>query len=249
MTFRPKASLLLGCVLFALSQPLTAVAQQAPAQPQPKPTAPTAQEPRTSSFRVAVFDLDAIKGNAAAFKDIRRQRQDLLNGFNADRQKEADTFRSAQDEVARQRAILSPEAFAEERRKLDQRAQDAERRLQVRAHQIDVVINNAVDVVEKALQQVVTDLVKENNISLLFTRQAVYAVAQPLDATDEIMTALDKRLSVVKVANPNTVKVDVPPAPAGAAGQTPAAAPRQSSAPAPAPAAKPATPAKPAPAR
>jgi Skp family chaperone for outer membrane proteins len=234
MMFRPKALLLLGSIFFSAALPLGAVAQQAPAQP-----APAQQDPRTA-FKVAVFDVEAIKANAAAFKDIRRQRQELLNTFNAERQKESETLRSAGEELSRQRAILSPEAFAEERRKLDQRAAEAERRLQVRAHQIDVVINNAVDVVEKALGQVVTELVKANNISLLFTRQAVAVVAQPLDATDEIMAALDKRLTTVKVANPNTIKVDSPPAPGQAPGAARSANP---------PAARAPAPAKPAPAR
>ncbi len=260
MMIRPKAFLLLGSLIAVAMLPPSAQAQQSPpARAQQQPAAPppalkqAAPEQHGMPVRIAVIDLDTIKGNAAAFKDIRRQVQDLRNTFNAERLKETEALRAAQDEVGRQRAILSADAFAEERRKLDLRAQEADRRLQVRDRQIEVVVNDARAVVEKALLQVIEQLLKDNNISLLFTRQAVYALAQPLDATDEVIVALDKRLTSVKVGNPNTVKIDVPgspvAAPAAAPAQNPAAAkPAAPAAQAPAKTA-PAAPARPAPAR
>ncbi len=255
MILRPKALLLLGAVFLVVMQPLSSRAQQAPAQKppvqQPSTQQPPAQqqspqEQRGALVKIAIFDLETIKSDAAAFKDIRRQRQELLNTFNAERQKEGDALRVAEEELARQRAILSPEAFAEERRKLGQRVGDVDRKLQIRMHQIDVVSNNAANVVEKALQQLVIEIVKENGITLLFTRQALHVAAQNLDITDEILSALDKRISTVKLANPNTVKVDTPPSPSAAA---PAQAPAKPVTAAPAPAKPAPAPARPAPAR
>lgn len=262
MPLHPKALLLLGSVLLVVSQPLLVGAQQQPPartqqppaqQPpaqQPSVQQPPAQEQRGAPVKIAIFDLEAIKNQGAAFKDLRRQRQELLNSFNAERQKEGDSLRTAEEELSRQRAILSPEAYADERRKLGQRVGDADRRMQIRMHQIDVVSNNAADVIEKALQQLIVDVVQENNISLLFARQSLHVVAQSLDITNDVLAALDKRISTVKVANPNTVKVDVPPNPAAGAAAPPAQAPAARTTPAaPAPAKPAPAPARPAPAR
>ena len=51
----------------------------------------------------------------------------------------------------------------------------------------------------KALQPVVEDILKKKNATVLLEKTAVVFADEEMDITDEIVTALDKKLKTVKV--------------------------------------------------
>ena len=151
---------------------------------------------------IAVLDVQAILRNASAVKNIREQITKYGNQFEKEVQKERDDLRKANQELARQRTILAPDAFAEKRRKFEQRVVDVQRLVQRRRRELDKSRNEAMATVDKAYIKIVTNLANERNLPIILRKSQMAYSAPPLDVTKEILTRLDKKLPTVKVAKP-----------------------------------------------
>ncbi len=151
---------------------------------------------------VAVLDVQAILRNAKAVKSIREQITKFGSSFEEEIEKERAEIRKANQELARQRTILSPEAFAEKRRKFEKRVVEVQRLVQKRQRELDKTRNLAMGVVNKAYTEIVSKVANENNLAVIVRKaQTAYSV-KALDITSEILTRLDKKLPTVKVSEP-----------------------------------------------
>jgi Skp family chaperone for outer membrane proteins len=168
-----------------------------------KPVA--AQEPaRVGTLRVkmAVIDMNAVRRNAAAVKDIRIQVEKFRAAFQAEIKKEEEELRTANQELGRQRAILSPEAFTEERRKFDQRLAGVQRKVQQRKQNLDKALNDAMFEVQKSLNKIVVELAKEHSLTLVLRKEQTVLVAKPLNITEVVLQRLDSAMPTIKVPEP-----------------------------------------------
>ncbi len=151
---------------------------------------------------VAVIDVQKILVDASAVKNIRDQITTFGTQFEQEIEKERNEIRTANQELARQRTILSPEAFAEKRRKFEQRVVEVQRLVQQRQRELDKSRNEAMIVLNKAYTEIVWKIANELNLAVILRKsQTAYAIPT-LDITKDVLTRLDKKLPTVKVSNP-----------------------------------------------
>ncbi len=151
---------------------------------------------------VAVLDVQAILRNAKAVKSIREQITKFGSNFEEEIEKERAEIRKANQELARQRTILSPDIFAEKRRKFEKRVVEVQRLVQKRQRELDKSRNTAMGVVNKTYTEIVSKVANENNLAVIVRKaQTAYSV-KALDITSEILTRLDEKLPTVKVSVP-----------------------------------------------
>ena len=151
---------------------------------------------------VAVLDVQAILRNAKAVKSIREQITKFGSNFEEEIEKERAEIRKANQELARQRTILSPDIFAEKRRKFEKRVVEVQRLVQKRQRELDKSRNTAMGVVNKTYTEIVSKVANENNLAVIVRKaQTAYSV-KALDITSEILARLDKKLPTVKVSVP-----------------------------------------------
>ena len=151
---------------------------------------------------VAVLDVQAILRNAKAVKSIRKQITKFGSKFEEEIEKERAEIRKANQELARQRTILSPDIFAEKRRKFEKRVVEVQRLVQKRQRELDKSRNTAMGVVNKTYTEIVSKVANENNLAVIVRKaQTAYSV-KALDITSEILTRLDEKLPTVKVSVP-----------------------------------------------
>ncbi len=155
-------------------------------------------------LNMAVIDTEVIRRNSAAFKDIRAQIGKYRTAIQADIQKEEAELRSANEELARKRAILSPETFAEERRQFEERLVKVQRAVQKRKMDLDRVGAEAVRKVEVVLNKIITDVASERSLGLILRRRQTVLVAKDLDITPGVLKRLDTALPSLKVSDPGT---------------------------------------------
>ena len=156
------------------------------------------------SLNMAVIDTEVIRHKSAAFKDIREQIGKYRTAIQADIQKEEVELRNAKQELARKRAILSPETFAEERRKFEERLVQVQRTVQKRKRDLERVGAEAVKKVEAVLNKIITDVANEQNLGLILRRRQTVLVAKNLDITPGVLKRLDTALPSLKVSDPGT---------------------------------------------
>ena len=151
---------------------------------------------------IGILDVQAILRNASAVKNIRDQITKYGNQFEKEIEKEREDLRKANQELARQRTILAPEAFAEKRRKFEQRVVEVQRLVQQRQRELDKSRKEAMSAVNTAYIEIVTALATEQNLAVILRKNQMAYSVPTLDLTKEILALLDKKLPTVKVAKP-----------------------------------------------
>lgn len=151
---------------------------------------------------LGVLDVQAVLRNASAVKNIRDQITKYGTEFEKEIEKERGELRKANQELARQRTILAPEAFAEKRREFEQRVVEVQRLVQQRQRELDASRNVAMGTVNEAYIEIVSNLAAERNLAMIMRKsQTVFSVGT-LDITKDILDLLNKKLPTVKVAQP-----------------------------------------------
>lgn len=197
-TFR----LLAVATAIVLAATVSAPAQQAPAAP----AAATPASAGAVPLKIGVIDIDQIRRDAAAVKDARAQIAKYHTAIQADIQKEEAALREANQELARQRNVLSPEAFTEERRKFEQRLVDVQRKVQERSQEMDDIQNDVMRRMNEAMAEVVIDIAKEQGFGLILRLDQSVFAGEPLLITQVVLDRLNKKLPSIKVSEPSGAK-------------------------------------------
>jgi len=187
--------------LMVLSAPALSQQQQPPKTP-PKEAPKEKGGIVEVRIPVAVLDVQVILRDASAVKNIRDQINKYGSKFEEEIEKERGEIRKANQELARQRTILAPDAFAEKRRKFEQRVVEVQRLVQQRQRELDKSRNESMLIVNRAYIEIVGALATERNLAVILRKdQTVFAVTS-LDVTQEVLTRLNKKLPAVKVNKP-----------------------------------------------
>ena len=161
-------------------------------------TPTNAQEP----LKIGVLDLRAIRAESLAIKSIRNKIEQYRKIFQTNIKKEEDALRVANQELAKRRTLLSPDAFAKERRLFEQKVVKVQKL--VRQHKIDLdrTLNNAMVVVEKEMNVIVAEVATKRGIKLVLRRQNTILADRAMDMTKEVLKSLNTKLKTVAVNKP-----------------------------------------------
>ncbi len=156
-------------------------------------------------LRVAVIRMDAIQTQAVALKDLTAQRMK----YEAELRKELESRQSELEEekaeIEKSQDVLSRDAL--QRRIVDyqSRVSELQRDLTERAQSVEISFQKALnDVQTKHLDPVIEGIIAKKNLSLVIDGRfaRIGANAENLDITDEVISALDKKVSSVKMEKP-----------------------------------------------
>ncbi|MBC8337242.1 MAG: OmpH family outer membrane protein [Rhodospirillales bacterium] len=192
--FKIFLTLLLGAFVFV--SPVQAQQKAQPAKDKSKKDLVPVRIP------FAVLDVQKILRNAKAVKNIRDQITAYGTGFEKEIEKEREALRKANQELARQRTILAPEAFAEKRREFEQRVVEVQRMVQKRQRDLDGTRAKAMNEVNKSYISIIEKLATERNLAMIIRKAQTAYAATSLDVTNEVLARLDKNLPTVKVVKP-----------------------------------------------
>lgn len=198
MKFLWTTVLMVGISVCAISGPIAVSAQQATQEP---------AEKARQAVRIAVIDIQGIQRNAKAVKDIQNQIANYRKAFGTDAQKEDEELRKANEQLARQRAILAPDVFSDERRKFEERVAEFQRKVQNGNKALDAVFTEAMKVVQKELNGVIIEIAKDFGLTIILRGESTVLVAPHLNITSEALKRLDAGLATVKVADPKSLPV------------------------------------------
>jgi outer membrane protein len=151
---------------------------------------------------IAVVDIQYILQEAAASKGIQKQLDSQRQTYQTEISKQEEKLRAADQELNRQRSILSADAFAQKRREFEQQVADVQRSVQGRKRVLDQAFNESMSKVRDTLLQVVADVAGEQKASLVLSKQQVVIVEKSLDLTATVLERLDKKLPSVPVTLP-----------------------------------------------
>lgn len=176
------AALLLALAVAAAGMPGAARAQQLP--------------PAVA----AVIDYQRVLREAAAARSIREQIESRRKAYQEEISKEEQRLHEADKAFAKQRSVLTPEAFAEKRREFEQEVAEVQRLVQERRRALDELSAEALNQVKTALIEVVTSIADERGFNLVLPSSEVLFFSRRIDVTEEVLAKLDARLPDVRVS-------------------------------------------------
>ena len=134
-----------------------------------------------------------------ASKSIRGQLEKKRAAYQVDIAKREKALREAGQKMAQQRAVLSPDAFAERQKEFQKQVADTQRYVQNLKRQLDKGFADAMRKVEKMIAEVATAVAKQKGKNIVLTRNMVVYAVPTLDITKAVLAQLDKKLPTVKV--------------------------------------------------
>ncbi|MPY68456.1 MAG: OmpH family outer membrane protein [Alphaproteobacteria bacterium] len=158
---------------------------------------------KDSEFSFAVIDVQRVIRDSKATRSIRPQIEKLKEGYESGFKKQEEELRGANQDLAGQRAILSPEAYADRRREFQQRATGVQREVQETKRLLDRALGSAMSKVHNSLRQITAEIAKEQSLTAIFPRTAVILVERKYDITSEVLKRLDQQLPSVAVTITN----------------------------------------------
>ncbi len=149
--------------------------------------------------KAAILDFQRILRESAASVDIRAQIERQRQIYQEEITKQEQELRTLDQELWRQRAILSTEAFAQKRREFEERVAEVQQGAQTRKRELDKAYDYGLKQVQGALNEIISELAGQRGFNLVLPRQQVVFSDATLNISDEILVRLNERLPKVAV--------------------------------------------------
>ncbi len=177
---------------------LVSIAVAGPVQAQDTPQLPAPV--------IIVIDLQEVVKDSAAGKAILAQRDKYLQQYQAEFGKEEQGLREAEQELARQRTVLSPEAFAEKRRGFEQQVIELQRKAQERRKDLEEAFGKAMSQLNQAVVKVSDEIAQQYGANMVLGKNQVFLHDPKMEVTLAAIKRLDEVLPSVEFPVPGKAK-------------------------------------------
>jgi Skp family chaperone for outer membrane proteins len=175
MLYHRIAVLISTLSLAALFLPGPAYAQEKPVQ-----------------IKLGVLNIVRLTQTSLMSKDIARQIDSRRKLFRAEIKSEEQALRKANEDLQKQRVILSPAAFEQEIKLFRQKELALQRKVQQRNQEFNRLRVFTTRAFEKELNKALVAVTKKHNFTLVFRKREVLVTAAFLDITKLVLAQIDK---------------------------------------------------------
>ena len=151
---------------------------------------------------IAILDMERILRDSKATTTLRQEIDKQRQVHQTTLREQEQALRSADQELARQRAVLSAEAFATKRKELQEQANRLQQEFVSRQTEMEQLFGRGVSQVRQALAEVAKEIADEQGINLILLKATIVLASRELDITEEALKRLDERLPAVDVTPP-----------------------------------------------
>lgn len=149
--------------------------------------------------RIAIVDFQLIQKNSTAMVDIQKQIEDRRLLYQEQISSQERDLRANDQELIRQRSVLSAEAFALKRREFEAKVAQVQREVQDRKRELDQAFEYGTNQVQLVINDIVAELSKQKNFNVVLSRQQIVFAENSLNISEEIIQILNERLPLVEV--------------------------------------------------
>lgn len=148
---------------------------------------------------IAVVNTQMILREATAAKSVREQLENKQKSFQADITKKEESLQKEDKELAKQQAVLSKEAFAEKAKAFRAKATEVQKEVQAKKALLDSGFEHALNDIQKAVNEIITDMAKEKGFTLALSNSQVLYADEKMDISKEVLDRLNKNLPKLTV--------------------------------------------------
>ncbi len=163
-----------------------------PAHAQAKFEGPTA--------KIAIVDVQAILREALSAKSAREQMDAIARKEQAALAEEEKALRARDQALQQERALLTPELFAERQRKLQADVASLQRRSRGLRLTLDQGFRRTMDQIQLVLFDELRKLSAELDLNLILSRSQIVIAVDDFDITASALERLNKRLPSIELS-------------------------------------------------
>lgn len=151
---------------------------------------------------IAVVDVQKIMQESAAAKGIQAEIEAQRDKYQTEITGLENKLRNAEQELRKQQTVLSPDALAKKRKEFETQVAEVQRTVQNRKRALDAGMGDAMGAVQKAMLEIIADVVRERGANIVLARHQFVIVDTKLDISDTVMDRLNAALPKVAVNIP-----------------------------------------------
>ena len=140
---------------------------------------------------IAVVEIQAIMGDAAAAKSIKAQIEGKRSQYQEEISSEEARLRELEQELARQRSVLSPEVYATRRREFEGDVATVQRIVVDRRRELDQAYAGGVRQLQIEISNIIAEIATERGITLVVPEAQTLFVDNNLRISREVLQRLD----------------------------------------------------------
>ncbi len=151
---------------------------------------------------IAVLDFQKVLRESTAVKSLSRGIEEEKDEYLAGLRKEEEALRKADQELSRQRSILSAQAYAQKRGELEQKVAFLQRQARKRKRGLDQAFASGMSRVQNELAKIAVEIAQERNLDLILSKATVKFVKPKFEITEEAVKRLNARLPELPLEQP-----------------------------------------------
>jgi Skp family chaperone for outer membrane proteins len=149
---------------------------------------------------IAVVNIPAILKDAKAANAVRDQLKLKQKSFQEELDRKEAELRKEDQELAKQRSVLSQEAFEAKYREFRQKAGTAQQEVRAKRVKLDKGFAEAMETIQKKVTDIVTQISKEKGYDLAMSKAQVFYAGADQDITAEVLKRLDQQMPNLNVS-------------------------------------------------
>jgi Skp family chaperone for outer membrane proteins len=147
----------------------------------------------------AVIDYQRIFKDARAARSIGDQVETRRRLYQEEIAKQEQRLHEIDRQLAQQRTVLAPEAYADRRRAFEKQVGDVQRMVQERRRQLDQAKAVALNEVRSTVLEIIGELSDTRGFNIVLPSSGLLLFSPQIDLTNDVLARLDAKLPNVKV--------------------------------------------------
>ena len=143
---------------------------------------------------IGIVEVQAIMREATAAKSIQEQIEERRALYQVEISAEEKRLRGVEQEIARQRSVLSPESYANKQRDFEGDVAAIQRIVVDRRRELDQAYAGGVRAIQIEVTKIIGEIAAERGITLVLPQVQTLYVEKELRISREVLRRLDERL-------------------------------------------------------
>ena len=156
----------------------------------------------SEAISIGVVDRQHIIRASLAGESVRNQFEAAEKAYREEISIRENGLRAQQDELAGQRAILTPEAFAAREAEFANRVEQLQRDVNERNKKLENMLAYGMQQIDVAAIQIVAEIAEERKYTLVLDKTQLVMVAKSYEFSDDVIAVLNERLPAVSIVPP-----------------------------------------------
>ena len=161
-----------------------------------------AQEAEPEPVRIGVVDRQRIVRVSVAGQGLRAEFEAKGASYRDDISAKESALRTQQEELQRQRTILSPEAFAAREAVFAKKVEGLQREVASRNKELEAMLGYGMQQIDVAALKIIAEVADEYAITLVLDKTQLLMVAKTYEFSDEVLKRLNERVPSVHSSPP-----------------------------------------------